>query len=85
MLAQNLPNPFTDSTTISFYLPEEENVILEFFDNKVELIKEIPKQKYSAGRHEIIFRDENLMPGIYFYRFKAGNYIEVRKMVVSPK
>ena len=85
VLAQNLPNPFTDSTTISFYLPEEENVILEFFDSKVELIKEIPKQKYSAGRHEIIFRDENLIPGIYFYRFKAGNYIEVRKMVVSPK
>ncbi len=85
VLAQNSPNPFTDSTTISFYLPEDENVLLEFFDSKVELIKEIPKQKYSAGRHEVIFTDENLIPGIYFYKFKAGNYIEVRKMVVSPK
>lgn len=84
VLAQNSPNPFTDSTTISFYLPEDQDVSLEFFDSKVERIQEIPKQKYQAGRHEIFFKGTNLQPGIYFYRFKAGNHIEVKKMVVSP-
>lgn len=85
VLTQNSPNPFSDSTSISFYLPEELEVTLEIFDSRVELIKELQKQKYSAGRHEIVFKDENLHPGIYFYRFKAGNHIEVKKMVVSPK
>lgn len=85
VVAQNSPNPFTDSTVISFYLPEDEDVALEFFDSKVELIKEIPRQKFTAGRHEIVFKDENLHPGIYFYRFKAGKHIEVKKMVVSSK
>lgn len=85
VLAQNSPNPFTDSTTISFYLPEDQEVTLEFFDSRVELIKEIPKQKYTSGRHEIIFKGDNLQPGIYFCRFKAGNHIEVKKMVVSPQ
>lgn len=84
IVAQNSPNPFTDSTVISFYLPEEIDVTFEFFDSKVELIQELPKQIYSAGRHEIVFRNNNLQPGIYFYRFKAGNHIEVKKMVVSP-
>lgn len=85
VLTQNSPNPFTDSTSISFYLPEDLDVTLEIFDGRVELIKELPKQKYTAGRHEIVFKDENLHPGIYFYRFKAGSHIEVKKMVVSPK
>lgn len=84
VLAQNSPNPFTDSTIISFYLPEDQDVSLEFFDSRVERIQEIPKQKYQAGRHEIFFKGNNLQPGIYFYRFKAGNHIEVKKMVVSP-
>lgn len=84
VLAQNSPNPFTDSTVISFYLPEDEEVTFEFFNSSAELIKEIPKQKYTAGPHEILFSRENLQPGIYFYRFKAGTYIEVKKMVVSP-
>lgn len=83
VLAQNSPNPFTDSTIISFYLPVEEDVTLEFFNSSAELIKELPKQKYSAGVHEVLFTNENLDPGIYFYRFKAGDYIEVKKMVVS--
>ena len=85
VVAQNSPNPFTDSTVISFYLPEDEDVALEFFDSTVELIKELPRQKYTAGRHEIVFKNENLHPGIYFFRFKAGKHIEVKKMVVSPK
>ncbi|MFO7524143.1 MAG: hypothetical protein R6W68_01695 [Ignavibacteriaceae bacterium] len=84
VLAQNSPNPFSDSTLISFYLPEDQDVTFEFFDSKVELIKEIPKHSYSAGRHEILFKADNLQPGIYFCRFKAGNHIEVKKMVVSP-
>lgn len=84
VLAQNSPNPFSDSTVISFYLPEDQEVTFEFFDSKVELIKEIPKHNYSAGRHEILFKADNLQPGIYFCRFKAGNHIEVKKMVVSP-
>ncbi len=85
ILAQNSPNPFTDVTTISFYLPEEADVSFEFFDSKVELIKEIPKQRFASGNHEIAFNGKNLEPGIYFYRFKAGSYIEVKKMVISPK
>jgi hypothetical protein len=85
VLTQNSPNPFTDSTMISFYLPYDEDITLEFFDSKVEVIKRVPKQKYLAGQHEIIFKSDELEPGIYFYRFKAGNHIEVKKMVVSTR
>lgn len=85
LVPQNSPNPFSDSTIVSFYLPEDDEVSLEFFNSKVELIKEIPKQKYTAGRHEIVFYGDNLQPGIYFFRFRSRNHIEVKKMVLSPK
>jgi hypothetical protein len=81
-VAQNIPNPFNGSTTISFYLPAAAEVKIEFFNSQVEKISEI-KQKYFAGENEVTFSSESLTPGIYFYRFQAKDFVDVKKMVVS--
>ncbi len=81
-LGQNSPNPFTDSTTISFYLPAQSDVTFEFYNNHLDLIKDISKN-YPAGENIITFSAKDLDPGIYFYRMKVGDFIDVRKMVIS--
>ena len=83
IVAQNDPNPFSDSTRISFYLPRRTYVSVEFFNSSVQKIDEIKRMRYSAGRHDILFRRYNLEPGIYFYRIKAGSFVEVKKMVIT--
>ncbi len=82
VLGQNSPNPFKDSTLISFYLPDEEEVTFEFFNSNIETVKKIEDVEYPAGKNEIVFNAENLPPGIYFYRLKVGKYVDVKKMVL---
>ena len=82
-VGQNTPNPFRDSTVISFYLPSEMQVTIEFFDLNIQKVGEIIKEKFSAGMNKVTFVAKDIPSGIYFYRFKAGDVVEVKKMVVS--
>jgi len=83
MLGQNSPNPFSNSTTINFYLPETSEVTFEFFNGNIETIKKIEDVEYPAGKNKITFSAENLPAGIYFYKIKVGNFVEVKKMVIT--
>ena len=85
IVGQNNPNPFTDSTKISFYLPQDADVSVEFFNNKIEKFHKIDKQHFSAGEHDIYFKADSLSPGIYFYKFKSKDFVDVKKMVVTKK
>ena len=85
VLGQNSPNPFSDSTSISFYLPEEAEVSIEFFNSNIETVKSIEDVEYPAGKNQIVFNAEDLPAGIYFYRLKVAKYVDVKKMVITDK
>lgn len=82
VLGQNSPNPFSDFTEISFYLPEAMRVSFEFYNSKLETVREISNQYFEAGENKIAFNADNLPAGIYFYRLKAGEFVDVKKMVL---
>lgn len=83
IVAQNSPNPFSDQTNISFYLPTPKRVTIEFFNNRIEKISEISNQLFNAGENEVTFSAKDLEPGIYFFRFKADEFVDVKKMVIT--
>jgi hypothetical protein len=83
IVAQNNPNPFRDSTVISFYLPVSSSVAFEFFDEHVEKIGELEAKDFPAGENSIIFYAGGLQPGIYFYKLFTKDFVEVKKMVVD--
>lgn len=82
ILGQNDPNPFSDSTHIKFYLPEQADVKIEFFDNHIEKLNEII-DRFPAGENSITFLAGNKQPGIYFYKFESGDFVEVKKMILT--
>ncbi len=82
IVTQNNPNPFSDSTVIKFYLPEESNVKIEFFDNHIEKIDEV-QNRFPAGENSVTFLANSRQPGIYFYKFESGSFVEVKKMVLT--
>lgn len=82
IITQNDPNPFTDSTHIKFYLPEQADVKIEFFNNHIEKIDEIEKI-FPAGENSVTFLAGNKQSGIYFYKFESGDFVEVKKMVLT--
>lgn len=83
IVAQNSPNPFSEQSKISFYLPTPKRVTVEFFNNRIEKISEVSNQLFNAGENEITFSAEGLEPGIYFFRFKADEFVDVKKMVIT--
>ncbi len=83
MVMQNDPNPFVDSTDISFYLPSPDRVTIEFYDSHVNMVSRVENKLFQSGENHLKFFAQGLKPGIYFYRFRCEDYVEVKKMVIT--
>ena len=81
-LDQNYPNPFNPSTTISFDLPQAENVKLTLYNLLGQKIRTFLNEFKSSGKHTINFYGSDLTCGIYIYRIEAGTYTQARKMTL---
>ncbi len=82
MLYQNYPNPFNPSTKIKFVLVQPDIVLLEIFNTLGQKIATLLNKPMPAGNHEVEFNGQNLPRGIYYYRFQAGEFQHVKKMVL---
>ncbi len=81
-LYQNYPNPFNPETTISFSFQNNSNVELSVFNIKGQLVETLVNEFKLAGEHSIIWNAENQASGIYFYKLKAGEFEEIKKMIL---
>jgi len=81
-LYSNYPNPFNPLTRIKFALPEPEHVELIIYNIIGQKIVTPIKKTMNAGEHEIDFNADNLSSGIYYYKLHAGEFQDVKKMVL---
>jgi hypothetical protein len=82
VLKQNYPNPFNPSTKINYDLPKPENVKIEVYNTLGQRIETLLNKSMPAGYHEIDFKAHNLPSAIYFYRIQAGEFQNVKKMIL---
>jgi uncharacterized Ntn-hydrolase superfamily protein len=89
-LYQNSPNPFNPSTTIKYTIPsviasgmkQSQFVSLKVYDvlgNEVALL--INEEKV-VGTYEVEFDASALTSGVYFYKIRAGEYSDTKKMIL---
>jgi hypothetical protein len=81
-LSQNHPNPFNPSTTIEFALPKVSDVRIEVFNVGGQRIQTLLNEKLAAGKHHVKFSAHNLSSGLYFYKIDAGEFHDVKKMIL---
>jgi hypothetical protein len=81
-LSQNYPNPFNPTTNISFVLPQASDVKLTVFNILGQQVAVLSQGMYSSGMHTVNFNAANLASGTYIYRLEAGNFVQVRKMLL---
>lgn len=81
-LQQNYPNPFNPSTVISYSLPSSTNVKLIVYNTLGQTVKVLENGFKNAGNYSINFNAANLPSGIYFYKLEAGQFTQVKKMMV---
>jgi predicted GH43/DUF377 family glycosyl hydrolase len=82
VLRQNYPNPFNPSTTIEFTLPKSDFVELKVFNILGKEVSTLVSNKLNQGNHTYQFDGKNLASGIYYYQLVAGDYREVKKMIL---
>ena len=91
-LAQNYPNPFNPETWIPYQLSTESEVSLRIYSSEGTLVRQIDLGHQSAGhyqaREKAAYWDgrnrdgEWVSSGVYFYQLRAGDYRQMRKMVI---
>ncbi len=79
---QNYPNPFNPSTKIVYSIPHISNVTLKVFNILGQQVKTLVNQTQSQGTYTVTFNASSLPSGIYFYSLEAGDYTQVKKMIL---
>ncbi|MBK7104013.1 MAG: T9SS type A sorting domain-containing protein [Ignavibacteriae bacterium] len=86
-LEQNYPNPFNPITKIKYSIPDNSNlqqkVVLKIYNVLGQVVKTLVNENKHPGIYEIEFNGNDLMSGIYFYKLEVGNFIQMRKMVLT--
>ncbi len=78
----NYPNPFIQSTVISYYLPAEDFVEIKVYSLLGKFVRKIISERQLSGFHEVRFDARDLDGGVYFYRINAGGNVSTGKMVL---
>ncbi|MEO8512168.1 MAG: M14 family zinc carboxypeptidase [Ignavibacteria bacterium] len=81
-LEQNYPNPFNPVTNIKYQLPKSGFVILTVFDALGRVVKTLVNENKEAGNYQVSFDGTNLSSGVYFYRIEAGDFKDIKKMIL---
>jgi len=86
-LSQNVPNPVTSITTISYTLPRTSRVSLKVYDVTGRLVKTLVDAKREAGTHTLVWNlkdafDTRVTSGVYFYRLTGDNFTSTRKAII---
>lgn len=78
------PNPFSNSTNISFTLSQSEKVTIKIFDMAGRLVKTLANTQMQAGKHQFVWnaKDEKINAGAYFLKIVAKEYAETKNLLI---
>ncbi len=81
-LYQNYPNPFNPTTHISFDLPKSAFVELSIYNSNGQLVDRLISENRTAGTHQINWNGVNHSSGLYYFKIKAGDFLDMKKMIL---
>jgi aminopeptidase N len=84
---QNYPNPFNPVTNIRYQIAKNSFVTLKIYDVLGKEVETAVNQLQSPGTYELQFPNNSLTnnqlsSGIYFYKIVAGDFVNVKKMLM---
>jgi len=81
-LAQNYPNPFNPVTSIKYQIPKNTFVTIKIYDILGKEVRTLVNEVKSAGNYSVMFDASSLSSGVYFYKISAGEFSDVKRMVL---
>lgn len=81
-LLDNRPNPFANSTSIRFQLPETTTASLRIYDASGRTVYSL-SQEFAGGYHEVLIRQTDLQTtGVLYYQLQTESHSAVRRMLI---
>jgi len=81
-LSQNYPNPFNPTTTINYSIPKSGLVTLKVYNVLGKEVATLVNEVKNAGSYAVNFGGFELTSGTYFYKIEAGDFTDVKKMIL---
>jgi len=81
-LGQNFPNPFNPSTKINFSVPFRSDIRMDVHNSLGNRVSTLVNEDLDEGNYTVNFSGESLPSGVYYYTLTAGNFSEVKKMIL---
>jgi len=82
VLEQNFPNPFNPSTVIRYQLPVDSWVTLKVYNMLGEEVATLVEEFQASGFKFQEWNVYELPSGVYFYKLTAGNFSEVKRLLL---
>ena len=86
-LEQNYPNPFNSTTKIRFFVPKEDEIVIDIYDVLGQQVIRIFEDRVTTGRYEVELNSEMInsmnSSSIYFYRMKSSEKMITKKMLIQ--
>ncbi|MGB2697169.1 MAG: FlgD immunoglobulin-like domain containing protein, partial [Candidatus Zixiibacteriota bacterium] len=94
ILDQNYPNPFNSVTIISFKVHGKQKTenspirtTLKIYNLKGQLVRVLVDEVLNPGEYRVSWGGRNdqgkeVASGVYFFKLKAGEFIQTKKMVL---
>jgi len=81
-LFQNHPNPFNPYTIIKYTMEAKSRVTVKVFDILGREVATPVDEEKERGNYQIRFDAGSLPSGVYFYQFRAGEFVSTKKMIL---
>jgi D-alanyl-D-alanine carboxypeptidase len=81
-LSQNYPNPFSNTTSISFKISDNDRISLKIYTLDGREVATLVNEEMRPGRYEVTWDAAGFPGGVYFYKLEAGSFAESRKLVL---
>ena len=80
----NMPNPFAEKTTISFFVPRSVRLMIDIYDVAGRRVRSWGTERYERGTHRIEWTPdaEKIAAGVYFCVFRSARMERAVKMVL---
>ena len=81
-LSQNYPNPFNPTSTIVYSIKSAALVTLKVYDMLGTEVALLVNENKEPGNYSVLFNANNLPSGIYVYKLTAGNFVDLKKLIL---
>jgi len=85
-LGQNIPNPFTQTSEISWFMPEQGTLTLKVINLLGQEVLTLAEGQFVAGLHQVHLNASDLQAGTYNYRIEIhsgkSSFTQTKKLVL---